>query len=149
VVINGERQDNWICTFKPNPYFKLPMVINITNRKRVARFLGKPYVELTKDMPVILTQEMDKAFGGGRAMALRIGKVQPKTAATKKPSLTPSSSNWSQIVKWVAEGIDFSDKEKSEEALLKKYNSVSDKYDISVENLKKITDETKRSANDS
>lgn len=135
VMINGEKKDDWICTFKPNPYFTLPMVLNITNRKRIARFLGKPYVELVKDMPVFLTKEMDKAFGGGRDWGLRIGKVQPKVAATKKPVLTPESTNWAQIVGWVKDGNEI--------------KSVSMKYDISAENLKKLEDESKRGTTDS
>jgi len=126
-VINGSKQSAWICTFKQNPYFTLPMVLNATNKKRIARFLGKPYLELVKDMPVTLTQEMDKAIGGGRDWGLRIGKIQPKTVAAKKPLLTPESANWAQIVGWVKNG--------------NATKGVSDKYEITEENIKKLSDE--------
>lgn len=128
-VINGIKQAAWICTFKKNPYFTLPMVLNATNKKRIARFLGKPYIELVKDMTVTLTQEMDKAIGGGRDWGLRVGKIQPKTSSTTKIVLTPTSPNWKQIVGWVKEGNDI--------------KSVSDKYELSEENFKKLTDETR------
>ena len=128
-VINGSKQSAWICTFKKNQYFTLPMVLNATNKKRLARFLGSPYLELVKDMPVTLTQEMDKAIGGGKDWGLRIGKIQPKIAATKKHVLEPTSPNWQQIVKWVTEGG--------------KSESVQQKYEITAENLKKLEDEAR------
>lgn len=106
-VINGEKKPAWICYFKPNPYFTLPMVLNATNKKRLARLSGTPYLETVKNLPVTLCQEMDKAIGGGKDWGLRISQIAPKVTAsgeTVKIALTPSSGNWSSIVKWVQDG---------------------------------------------
>lgn len=106
-VINGEKKPAWICYFKQNTYFTLPMVLNATNKKRLARLSGTPYLETVKNLPVTLCQEMDKAIGGGKDWALRISQIAPKVTAsgeTIKIALTPSSGNWSSIVKWVQDG---------------------------------------------
>lgn len=106
-VINGEKKPAWICYFKPNSHFSLPMVLNATNKKRLARLSGTPYLETVKNLPVTLTQEMDKAIGGGRDMALRISQIAPKVTPAGevvKIKLTPESGNWSSIVKWVQDG---------------------------------------------
>ena len=103
-VINGEKQAAWVCYFKQNPYFTLPMVLNATNKKRLAKLSGTPYLETVKDLPVTLTQEMDKAIGGGRDFALRVSNIRakmPEVAVTKKP-LTLQSPNYSELKTWLA-----------------------------------------------
>jgi len=105
-VINGEKQSAWVCYFKPNQYFKLPMVLNSTNRKRLAKLSGTPYLETVQNLTVTLTQEMDKAIGGGRDYGLRISNIKPAQVqnapvqAERKP-LTLSSPNYPQLVEWL------------------------------------------------
>lgn len=106
-VINGESKPAWIMYLKPNAYTQLPVVLNATNKKRLARLAGTPYLETVKNLPITLTQEMDKAIGGGKDWALRVSQIAPKVTATGesvKIALTPTSANWSSIVKWVQDG---------------------------------------------
>lgn len=101
--VNGESKPSWIAYFKPNPYFSLPMVLNATNKKRLARLSGTPYLETVKNLPVTLCQEMDKAIGGGKDWGLRISQIAPKVTAQGtaiKNKLTPESSNWASVVAW-------------------------------------------------
>jgi len=106
-VINGEKKPAWIAYFKQNQHSSLPMVLNATNKKRLARLAGTPYLESVKNLPVTLTQEMDKAIGGGKDWALRVSQIAPKVTASGeavKIALTPTSGNWASIVKWVQDG---------------------------------------------
>jgi len=122
--VNGEVKSVWVGYFKKNPYFTLPMILNSTNKKRIARLAGTPYIETVKNLPVTLTKEMDKAFGGGKDWGLRISQIPPKITPKGeviKPILTPESTNWKDIVKWIQEGGAI--------------NSVTIKYDISESNL--------------
>jgi len=122
--VNGEYKSVWVCYFKKNPYFTLPMILNSTNKKRIARLAGTPYLETVKNLPVTLTKEMDKAFGGGKDWALRMSLVPPKIKPTGeiiKPVLNNKSSNWNDIIKWVEDGGEI--------------KKVSDKYDIPAEDL--------------
>ena len=100
-LINGKKQDAWICTFKKNPYFTLPMVLNSTNRKRLAKLAGTDYLETVKDLTVILTKEMDKIPGESeKDWCLRISKIKPTNT---KQKLEPSSANFAVIKKWMKE----------------------------------------------
>lgn len=125
--VNGENKPSWVAYFRQNPYFSLPMVLNATNKKRLARLSGTPYLETVKNLPVTLCQEMDKAIGGGKDWALRVSQIAPKVTPTGevvKIKLTPESGNWSSIVKWVQDG--------------NKIESVWAKYDVSAEDQVKF-----------
>ena len=101
--VNGENKPSWVAYFKPNSYFSLPMVLNATNKKRLARLSGTPYLETVKNLPVTLCQEMDKAIGGGKDWGLRISQIAPKVTAqgdVVKNKLTPTSDNWNAVVAW-------------------------------------------------
>ena len=106
-VINGDKQSAWVCYFKTNEYFKLPMVLNATNKKRLAKLGGTPYLETIKDLTVTLTQEMDKAIGGGKDWALRISNIKPAQAPVEKPivkqPLTLKSEKYEGLKKWLSE----------------------------------------------
>lgn len=133
-TINGEKKPAWVAHFAKNPYFTLPMVLNSTNRKRLARLAQDPYLERVKNLPVILTQEMDKAIGGGKDWALRISLQKPRNTPqqqvqVEKPILTSSSNNWGDIVKWLQ------DKGKIE--------SVIAKYNISEADLSTLKEAVK------
>lgn len=79
--IGGRRESNiWIAHFAPNPYTKLPMVLNSTNRKRIAKLYPdcNGYINLLKNIPVRLTKEKCRdAQDGGDTWGLRISKIRP------------------------------------------------------------------------
>lgn len=88
----GGRKENgvWVATFAQNPYTKLPMVLNATNKKRIAKLARNEMINLIKNFPVRLTKEECKdAQDGGTTWGLRISKL-PATLpiAPKKPALT-------------------------------------------------------------
>ena len=103
-VINGESQAAWIAYLKPNPYTKLPIVLNATNKKRLAKLSGTPYLETVVGLTVTLTQEMDKAIGGGKDLALRISNIKPPqvtSAVAERKPLSLTSPNYSQLCDWL------------------------------------------------
>lgn len=79
--IGGRREHNiWIAHFAPNPYTKLPMLLNATNRKRIAKLYPdcNGYINLLKNIPVRLTKEKCRdAQDGGDTWGLRISKMRP------------------------------------------------------------------------
>ena len=79
--IGGRREHSiWIAHFAPNPYTKLPMVLNATNRKRIAKLYPdcNGYINLLKNIPVRLTKEKCRdAQDGGDTWGLRISKMRP------------------------------------------------------------------------
>lgn len=79
--IAGRRENNiWVAHFAPNPYTKLPMVLNATNRKRLAKLYPdcNGYINLLKNIPVRLTKEKCRdAQDGGDTWGLRISKMRP------------------------------------------------------------------------
>lgn len=100
-VVNGKKQPAWVCWFKKNPYFTLPMVLNTTNRKRLVKLSGTSYLETVKDLPVILTKEMDKIPGESeKDWCLRISKIKP---TNNKQKLDVNSPNYASIKKWLKE----------------------------------------------
>ena len=103
-TINGQKQDFWEAKFVKNPYFILPMVLNSTNKKRLAKLANTPYLETVKNLPIILTQEMSKMVDGGKDMALRISNIKPSQPApvTKQP-LTLKSEKYEGLKKWLSE----------------------------------------------
>jgi hypothetical protein len=101
-IINGEQQTAWVAYLKPNPYTKLPIVLNATNKKRLAKLSGTPYLETVKDLTITLCQEMDKAIGGGRDWGLRISNIKPpQVAVVERKPLTLASPNYSQLCDWL------------------------------------------------
>ena len=105
-VINGDAQAAWVAYLKPNPYTPLPIVLNATNKKRLAKLSGTPYLETVQNLNITLTKEMDKAIGGGKDFALRVSNIKPAQVqnapvqADKKP-LTLTSPNYSQLCDWL------------------------------------------------
>ena len=104
-VINGDKQSAWVCYFKPNDYFKLPMILNATNRKRLAKLSGTPYLETVQNLTVTLTQEMDKAIVGGKDFALRISNIKASQAPIEKPvakqPLSITSPKYAEVKLWL------------------------------------------------
>lgn len=107
VSIGGRRESNvWEAHFAPNPYTKLPMVLNSTNRKRIAKLFGTRYINLLKNIAVRLTHEKCRDVqDGGETEGLRISLIratQPKVQ--QKPELTPKSSKWQGAINWLKDG---------------------------------------------
>lgn len=118
--VGGRTEQNvWVAHFAKNEYTKLPMVLNATNRKRIAKLF--PEVEgcinLLKNIPVRLTREKTRDVqDGGETWGLRISRMPAKKpTAPKKEALTESHPNWAKCVKWLVDGNDL-------EALRSKYD---------------------------
>lgn len=104
-MVNGKKQDCWIAYFAKNPYFSLPMVLNSTNKKRLAKLAGTPYLETIKKLPVILTQELTKdPSGGDQIMGLRISQIRakmPTQTPTEKIKLTVDHPKFDELKTWL------------------------------------------------
>lgn len=89
-VINGRTENGvWIAHFAPNPYTKLPLILNATNRKRLIKQFPEcdGYPARLKNIPVRLTRERTRDVNdGGETWGLRISKepADPEAAAPKK-----------------------------------------------------------------
>lgn len=97
--INGRMEAGvWLAHFAPNPYTTLPLVLNATNRKRIAKqFWDTPVedgtpcegrINLLKNIPVRLTKEITRDVqDGGQTYGLRISKIpaDPEPQPEKKP----------------------------------------------------------------
>lgn len=120
--INGRTEQNvWIATFAKNPYTKLPMVLNSTNRKRLAKLYPDcdGYINLLKDVPVRLTREKCRDIqDGGETWGLRISRT-PAKKPSKQPLTKENKLIWDQAVNFI----------KSGNSLAK----IKEKYDISQE----------------
>lgn len=85
--IAGRKENGvWVATFAPNPYTKLPMILNATNKKRLAKLAKNDMINLVKNFPVRLcSEECKDANDGGMTRGLRISKLPatiPATATT-------------------------------------------------------------------
>lgn len=104
------EQGVWIAHFAPNPHTKLPMVLNSTNRKRIAKLF--PEVEgcinLLKNVAVRLTREKTRDVqDGGETWGLRISRMAAKKPqAPKKDVLNEKHANWGKCVEWLVNGND-------------------------------------------
>ena len=118
--VGGRTEQNvWVAHFAKNEYTKLPMVLNATNRKRIAKLF--PEVEgcinLLKNIPVRLTREKTRDVqDGGETWGLRISRTPAKKpTAPKKEVLNDKHPNWGKCVEWLVKGNDL-------EALRSKYD---------------------------
>ena len=109
--VGGRTEQNvWIAHFAKNPYTKLPMVLNATNRKRIAKLFPdvEGCINLLKNIPVRLTREKTRDVqDGGETWGLRISRVPAKSpAAPKKEKIVKGCEKWDNCVQWVASGKD-------------------------------------------
>lgn len=78
-VINGRTEEGvWIAYFAPNPYTKLPFILNATNRKRLVKQFPEcdGYPARLKNIAVRLTKERTRDVqDGGETWGLRISKT--------------------------------------------------------------------------
>lgn len=96
--VNGKDMDAFLAYFAPNPYAKLPMVLNSTNKKVLCKLAGVDewHLEDIKNFAVRLTREETKQLGWG----LRISKLPPTIPQT----LNPSHPNWDKCLTFVKGG---------------------------------------------
>ena len=110
--VGGRTEQNvWVAHFAKNEYTKLPMVLNATNRKRIAKLFPdvEGCINLLKNIPVRLTREKTRDVqDGGETWGLRISRMPAKKpTASKKEVLTESHPNWGKCIKWLMDGNDF------------------------------------------
>ena len=94
--VMGQIKPCFLATFEENPFFKVPMILNKTNLKRLQKLTGTPNFEAWLNLDITLLQEMDKAIGGGTDWALRISKVAP---IIQLPILIEGSKEWEGVFK--------------------------------------------------
>lgn len=125
--VRGSMQDGvWTAHFAPNPYTKLPMILNSTNRSKINKLFqpraGK--IDLLKNIAVRMTQELTKDVSNGeKTMGLRISSIPAKS--TVKEPITPQHTNWQSCVDFIAKGGDI--------------KMIKDKYEVSEEVEKMLT----------
>lgn len=95
--INGRRENGvWIAHFAPNPYTKLPFILNATNRKRLIKQFPEcdGYPARLKNVAVRLTKEKCRDVqDGGDTWGLRISKfpaADAPVAAAPAPAPAPA-----------------------------------------------------------
>lgn len=105
------EQGVWVAHFAKNKYTNLPMVLNSTNRKRIAKLF--PEVEgcinLLKNVAVRLTKEKtrDPQDIGSDTWGLRISRMPAKKpAAPKKEKIEVGSDKWEKCIEWIMSGKD-------------------------------------------
>ena len=97
--VNGRIEKGvWVAYFAPNPYTKLPMILNSTNRKRIAKRFPEcnDYIDTLKNIAVRLTREKTRDVqDGGETWGLRISKQPAKLPEPpKKEVLTAQHAKW-------------------------------------------------------
>jgi hypothetical protein len=105
------EQGVWVAHFAKNQYTNLPMVLNSTNRKRIAKLFPevKGCINLLKNVAVRLTQEKtrDPQDIGGETWGLRISRIPAKKpAAPKKEKIEVGSDKWEKCIEWIMSGKD-------------------------------------------
>lgn len=104
------EQGVWVAHFAKNQYTNLPMVLNSTNRKRIAKLF--PEVEgcinLLKNIAVRLTREKTRDVqDGGETWGLRISRVPAKKPVSpKKVRIEVGSDKWEKCIEWIMSGKD-------------------------------------------
>lgn len=74
-----------------------PMILNVTNCKKMQKFTGSKYLEDWKDVPITICVRVVNAFGE-EVEALRIKDKQP---SLEKAELTPDHQRWSDAVNYL------------------------------------------------
>lgn len=102
--INGRKQAGvWIGHFAPNPYTRLPWVINSTNRRRLAKLFPEceGYLARLHNVAIRLTKEKTRdPQDGGDCWGLRVSLIPASKPETKKKPLpaekVQSAIDWAQ-----------------------------------------------------
>lgn len=131
--INGRKENGvWIAHFAPNPYTKLPLILNATNRKRLIKQFPEcdGYPARLKNIAVRLTKERCRDVqDGGETWGLRISKLPAAEAPAAPAAQAPAQKKVIQeeqiqkIVDW-AKSNGFS------------IEQVAEKYDFASDTVK-------------
>lgn len=136
LAVSGKQEKGmWTATFAKNPYTNLDILLNSTNRKRIAKQFWDAKVEdgtmcqgrinLLRHIPVRLTMESTRDVAdGGMTFGLRISKIP----AEALPELTKDKIEGCR--KWLAEGHSM--------------DELKDIYQVSAEIEKVLTEKTKK-----
>ena len=136
LTVSGKQEKGmWTATFVKNPYTNLPILLNSTNRKRIAKQFWETKMEdgticqgrinLLRHIPVRLTMETTRDVSdGGTTVGLRISKIP----AEALPLLTKDKIEGCK--KWLSEGHSMDD--------------LKDLYQVSEEIEKALTEKTKK-----
>lgn len=88
---DGKKEDCLVCYFAES---ELPMILNATNAKMIAKVLGTPYIEEWQGHKIQIGIEKVRAFGDV-VEALRVRKTLPKDTVIKceecGKNITPSN----------------------------------------------------------
>lgn len=106
LIANGQTKENgWQAHFAKNPYTTLPMMLNATNRKRIAKRFPdcNGMIDLLKNIPVRLTREVCRdPQDGGDTWGLRISKTPAKVPEV--PKLTKDSDKMTSAIEFLKNG---------------------------------------------
>lgn len=106
--VGGNKQNGFVAIFDPNPYTKLSMWLNATNKKRLLKLTGLDYLEKIKNFPVRLTKELARdPAGGGKVDGLRISLLPAKNEPAKQASQPSTKSDVKAKIELTKEGPDF------------------------------------------
>lgn len=108
-MVNGRSEKGvWLMHFKPNAYTSLPVILNSTNKKRLAKLFPacEGFLARIKNAPVRMTKELTRdPNGGGQVYGLRVSmipaSIKVEDAAPKKKVLPKEKV--ADVVKWAKE----------------------------------------------
>lgn len=102
--VGGRKENNvWVAYFAENPYAKLPMVLNSTNRRRLSKLFPecRGYINQLSDIVVRLTREKTRdPQDGTDTWGLRISMLPP-APERKVEKKTLTEENVSAVREWM------------------------------------------------
>lgn len=106
--INGRVEEGvWIAHFAPNPYTKLPFILNSTNRKRLVKQFPEceGYPARLKNVAVRLTKERCRDVqDGGETWGLRISKMPAAEESAPAQKKVITEDKIQAVVDWAKKG---------------------------------------------
>lgn len=106
--INGRVEEGvWIAHFAPNPYTKLPFILNSTNRKRLVKQFPEceGYPARLKNIAVRLTKERCRDVqDGGETWGLRISKMPAAEESAPAQKKVITDDKIQAVVDWAKKG---------------------------------------------
>lgn len=130
--VGGQKKDGFVAYSRD---LKLPIFLNATNKKRLAKLAGTDYLETVKNITVTLcAEECRDAVDGGMTKGLRISKIKPAQGKAtmaetpvSKPALVKGTKAYEAAIAWLME----SDSNTCA--------ALASKYEIEPETLAEIT----------
>lgn len=92
--VAGRTETNvWVANFAPNPYTKLPMILNATNRKRLVKLFPEcqGYLNQLVNVAVRLTKEVCRDPNGGQTEGLRVSTIPARQPQVAAPAPAPTA----------------------------------------------------------